>query len=252
MISLIIPCHNEEKYITTLLSSVEKQSLSKSFFEVIIVDNGSNDETYEIVSLFMNVSTMNMKLISEPVMGVSRARNTGARHADHEVLIFLDADNVIPQTFLATVVDKFMDASIGAATIQTLAEENRIIGRFVFWALDKIKAYLGRPFGKSIIRKRLFHRIGGFNENIALGENAELLLRIKQICLREHQQFIHLAEPITCSLRRFDAVGYISVLSKWFPAYLGVWKTSYRTMSDIQKKKHHQKERKLFFRKTVV
>ena len=40
MISLIIPCYNEEDYITKLLKSIEKQTLSKSLFEVIIVDNG--------------------------------------------------------------------------------------------------------------------------------------------------------------------------------------------------------------------
>lgn len=238
MISLIIPCYNEEDYITKLLNSLEKQSLSKSLFEVIIVDNNSKDKTYEKVARFMKTSAMNIKLIAEPVTGVSRARNTGATHARHEILIFLDADNLVSESFLETVSDKFADSSIGASTIKTLAEETSLIGRYVFLSLDMIKYYLGRPFGKSIIRKRIFNLSGGFNENVALGENPELLIRIKKICLGKNKKFIHLTEPITCSLRRFDEVGYISVLSKWFPPYIGLWGTSYRTMSDIQKINH--------------
>lgn len=74
----------------------------------------------------MKCSEINIKLISEPVMGVSRARNTGASHADHEILVFLDADNLISDLFLETVFYKFTDTSIGAATIKTLAEQNSI------------------------------------------------------------------------------------------------------------------------------
>ncbi len=240
MISLIIPCYNEEDYITNLLKSIEKQTLSKSLFEVIIVDNGSKDETYKRVTRFMESSEINIKLISEPVMGVSRARNTGASHAEHDILVFLDADNLISDLFLEKLFSKFTDTSIGAATIKTLAEEKSIIGRSVFVILDLIKYYMGRPFGKSIIRKRIFNLSGGFNESIALGENPELLIRIKQICLRENQKFIHFTEPIRCSLRRFNEVGYVSVLSKWVLPYIGLWGSSYRTMSEIQKIKNQE------------
>lgn len=234
MISLIIPCYNEEDYITKLLNSLEKQTLSKYLFEIIIVDNGSKDETSEKVIRFMKSSKMDIKLIIEPVMGVSRARNTGASHANYDILIFLDADNLISDFFLEKVFSKFTDTSIGAATIKTLAEQNSIIGCLVFVILDMIKYYIRRPFGKSIIRKRIFNLSGGFNESIALGENPELLIRIKKICSNEGKKFIHITESITCSLRRFNELGYISVLSKWFLAYIGLWGSSYKTMSEIQ------------------
>jgi len=235
MFSIIVPCHNEEDYIPLLLKSLEEQILNKKYFEIIIVDNASTDNTKKIVLLIASKSNLNIKLIEEPSLGVSKARNTGAQYANYNILIFLDADNTVSNLFLQNVLYIFNNSSIGASTIKTLAEPTSIKGTYVFIVLEVFKRLLKRPFGKSIVRKEIFELSGGYNEDIKLGENVEFLIRIKHVCTKEKKQFIHCMETINCSLRRFDKLGYIKILSRWLFAYLGYWKMSYQTLPEINK-----------------
>ena len=84
------------------------------------------------------------------------------------------------------------------------------------------------------MRKDIFKLSGGFNDSIQLGENVDLLIRVKKICTIKSKKFLHFTEPITCSLRRFNESGYFSVLLKWFMAYIGFWKQSYKTMEELR------------------
>lgn len=90
LISVIIPCYNEENFIGNTLDSVLTQKNSN--IEIIVVDDGSKDRTREIVSQYAN-SYKNIKYIFQTNSGVSVARNTGIKNSIGEFLIFLDADD---------------------------------------------------------------------------------------------------------------------------------------------------------------
>lgn len=86
-VSVVIPCYNSAKYINQAVSSVLSQTLRP--LEIIVVDDGSTDETPEILASFGN----SIKIIRQTNSGVSAARNKGIEAARGEFISFLDADD---------------------------------------------------------------------------------------------------------------------------------------------------------------
>lgn len=87
--SIIIPCYNEEKDIYRCLNSIYEQTLSKEKYEVIVIDDGSNDSSISIIKQFES------KLFCSNRLGVGGARNVGINNAKGEYIILLDADDYL-------------------------------------------------------------------------------------------------------------------------------------------------------------
>ncbi|EPL1602603.1 glycosyltransferase family 2 protein [Acinetobacter baumannii] len=95
LISIIIPAYNASKTICKTLESLSKQN--RSDFEVLIIDDGSTDDTYEICKDYINQKE-NFKLIKQKNKGVSSARNLGLRSASGDYIVFIDADDFLSNT----------------------------------------------------------------------------------------------------------------------------------------------------------
>ncbi|MGU0039174.1 glycosyltransferase family 2 protein [Citrobacter freundii complex sp. 2025EL-00176] len=103
--SIIIPLYNKGQYISKTLESLFKQTFQD--FEVIVVNDGSTDNGPSLVN---QVADERVKLICQGNQGVSVARNTGAKHAVGDFLVFLDADDVYLDNALAHfsfLIDRF-------------------------------------------------------------------------------------------------------------------------------------------------
>ena len=111
LLSVIIPVYNLENYILNALQSLENQTLSISLFEVIIIDDGSMDNSFEIISDYMLVSKLKIKLYTQKNAGVSSARNMGMKNATGDYLYFLDGDDYIANDFLELIKDE-VDKSV--------------------------------------------------------------------------------------------------------------------------------------------
>jgi hypothetical protein len=99
LISIIIPAYNAEKYLTSCLSSIEQQTYQN--FEVIIIDDGSNDFTGDICDAFATKDTR-FKVIHQKNQGVSVARNKGIEKARGEYIAFIDSDDKITPEYLSS------------------------------------------------------------------------------------------------------------------------------------------------------
>jgi glycosyltransferase involved in cell wall biosynthesis len=86
LVSVIIPCYNQAHFLSEAIESVLAQSYTH--FEIVVVDDGSIDNTSE-----MAVHYPEVRCIRQDNQGLSRARNTGLRHSRGEYLVFLDADD---------------------------------------------------------------------------------------------------------------------------------------------------------------
>lgn len=161
-VSLIIPTYNEEKDIKECLDSLSKQSYKD--LEVIIVDDGSTDNTQNIIKDFVSFK-QNHK-------GAGAARNLGAKHAKGEILVFVDAD----MTFDGKFVEKLIQPIIKKEAIGTFSKEEYLANKDNIWA---VCWNLNRGFTKdrmhprnypdtqkvfrAILRSE-FEKIGGFDE----------------------------------------------------------------------------------------
>lgn len=96
-LSVIIPTYNESKDIAECLESLDTQTYKD--FEVIIVDDGSTDQTIEIVKNY-HPHSFKMMLLNQRHLGPALARNLGAKKAQGEILIFVDADMTFDKKFL--------------------------------------------------------------------------------------------------------------------------------------------------------
>lgn len=104
LLSIIVPCYNAERTLQRCLSSIYDQGVSPTLFEVIAVDDGSQDATSHILKE-CQAANVNFKLISQRNQGVSAARNSALNVASGRFCIFLDADDVLGQHTLKDLVD---------------------------------------------------------------------------------------------------------------------------------------------------
>lgn len=229
LFSIIIPAYNEKKVVLNLLESLKKQRFDKNKFEIIIVNNNSTDKTRDSVLQFKKYNTnLQISLVEEARPGVCMTRNTGGRSGKGKVLIFLDADNIVPVNFLNDVYRKVFIENYAAGTIKILPIEKSLRGYIVFSILEFIKCAIKRPFGKSFVKKEIFSAVNGFDEKRQyLGTNLDFLIRVKKYIKKRRMRMTHISNPIYTSLRRFEEDGYVNILSKWGLAYLGFKKVHY-------------------------
>ena len=200
LISIVIPVHNSAKYLDKCLSALEK-SIYKDF-EVIAIDDASDDDSAEICS------KRGVKLYKlEKRSGPAFARNCGVEFSNGSIIIFIDSDVLVTPTTLEEIVDKFKDNPEMAALFGSydadpyekdfLSQYKNLIHHFVhqqskseantFWA------------GCGAIKKSIFLELGGFDGEkypTSSIEDIELGYRIRKaeykICLDNDIQVKHL------------------------------------------------------------
>lgn len=106
MISIIVPCYNAAKYLDECLMSISKQSYQN--WETICVNDGSRDNTLEIIEKFAN-KDQRFTVISQENQGVAVARNNALKICKGEYICFVDSDDVIEPDFLETLVNMMDD-----------------------------------------------------------------------------------------------------------------------------------------------
>ena len=187
MFSVIIPLYNKAPYIAKAIESVLGQTYRD--FEVIVIDDGSTDQSLEVAKTFENKS---ITIISQPNSGVSTARNNGVKLAKHPYICFLDADDWWHPTFLEEMkrlITDFPDAGIygsGYYIVKNGKERIAPIGvpqGFERGIIDYCEVYaktLCMPIwtGAVIVPKNIFDEEGGFKSQLKLGEDFDLWIRI--------------------------------------------------------------------------
>lgn len=111
LLSFVIPCYNSENTIYSTLNSLNQLNKLKNCIEVIVVNDGSTDNTIEIINDFFLKGVFIFKIKSQPNMGLSEARNNGFRLARGKYIWFLDSDDQIeitePNKFKQTLIKDY-------------------------------------------------------------------------------------------------------------------------------------------------
>ncbi len=180
-ISVIIPAYNSEKTILQTIEAIKKQEGLAEKPEIIVVDDGSKDNTFNLLK-----GTDGIIAITQKNSGPATARNNGAKTATGSILVFTDSDTVPNKDWLQKLTKPFNDSDLMAST-GTYSIENKdsklalLIQTEIEYKHSKYKDFIA--FGGTYnlaIRKEIFDRIGGFNEEYksASGEDVDICYKI--------------------------------------------------------------------------
>ena len=192
-ISVIIPCLNEGEYIAKTLRQVN--SLSGNF-EVIVVDGGSSDKTYQIAAEFEQV-----KIFSSP-KGRSFQMNKGAEKATGEILLFLHADTFLPENAYNLISTSMCEKGAVAGSFKLRLDQRHWLMNFYCWLSKFNLSFFTYGDHGIFIRKSIFEKIKGYKE-IPFMEDVEILKRIKK-----EGRFKKLNSAVISSSRRFKKIGF--------------------------------------------
>lgn len=201
-VSVVIPAYNEEQRlpetlerITTALSVVVRPS------EIIVVDNDSRDGTKRIAEAF------GANVVLEKEHNIARVRNAGAKNSTGDVLIFIDADTLVPDMLFQRIVAAMEDEKCCGGAVAVEYEEFRrkwmkfYLAGWEFW---------GRLFNMAqgaaqFCRKSAFEELKGYDQTIFMGEDVEFYWRLAEYAKR-NESYLHFVEQpkVKTSTRRFD------------------------------------------------
>jgi glycosyltransferase involved in cell wall biosynthesis len=183
-VSVIIPTYQSGKYITQAVDSVLSQSFGD--YEIIIVDDGSTDDTHRI--LYPYLSSGKIRLITQPNRGPAAARNNGMKNSIAEYVAFLDADDLWQSEKLEKQVT-FLNQN---PSIDLIYSDATIFSETQNWskthfelsppAKDRVFENLFIrnfiPLLTTLVRRKVIEEVNGFDESFFGPEDYDLWLRL--------------------------------------------------------------------------
>jgi len=230
-IAVVIPCFNAERYLAAALESVLCQSLPPA--EILVVDDGSSDGSCQVAERY----APRVRCVSRQNGGVSSARNAGISLTRAKYLLFLDADDLLLPDALETLALTLAakpEAGVAFGLFEPFEEQSGKVlppPPYISQQIEKVPhvplpggGYLFTenlfspllrgsfiPMGGTMVRRRVFEKVGSFDEEFRVGEDRDLWLRatvvfpfvcVKRVVMRRrlhdsnltgkrHQQLYH-------------------------------------------------------------
>lgn len=218
--SVIVPTLNEEKTIRACLASLRDQDFRGSF-EVIVSDGHSTDKTVSIARRMAD------KVVFEEKHVIAAGRQAGAKAARGRVLVFTDADVVLPRNWLAELVKPFGNGGVASVHGNVLLNDASLaenaLCRFFFPPYFWVSNALGFPSGAGsnmAVSRKAFKAVDGFDTSLVTGEDIDLQKRV-----RSFGKTVFNPQAVAfVSVRRVRSWGYPRFVSfhakNWFRIHL--------------------------------
>lgn len=185
-VTVLIPAFNEEHSIEPTLNSILASDYPKDRLEVIVIDDGSTDHTYEIAKRFIS---KNVKVFTKKNGGKGTALNFAIGKSSGEIVFSMDADTFVEPDSLKKMVRYFKNEKVMCVTpaitlykpkgiLQGIQAIEYLTGIFLRKTFSYLNAVHITPGAFSAYRKTFFEKYGGYDEN-NLTEDLELALRIQ-------------------------------------------------------------------------
>ncbi len=203
MISFVIPAHNEEALLGRAITSIrESAKAAGEAYEIIVVNDASADGTATVAQQNGAV------LVHVELRRISAVRNAGACHAKGDVLIFVDADTVLPSPTLQAALALLRAGGVGGGASVAWDETCPIWGRLLLRVGNEIARVLRWAAGCFVfVRRDVFEEVGGFDETYYVGE--EIIL---SSALKRKGRFVVLRQPVITSARKVHLYGKFEMM----------------------------------------
>ena len=193
MISVIIPAYNEERLLGRTLYRAKTSALATGRpYELVVVDDGSTDGTVRVAE------SAGARVVKVELRHIAAARNAGARSSRGDVLVFLDADTLLPALTLRAAIAAVEQGASGGGAVVEFDGDMGMVGRLcvVLWNV------LSRQFHWAagcfmFAHREAFDAIGGFDERYYISEEIHFSAALGKL-----GRFAILRESVTTSSRK--------------------------------------------------
>ncbi len=205
LLSIVIPAFNEAAYLGETLASLNR---AKAFLqhekniqaEIIVVDNDSHDATADVAR------AGGAAVATERQHNVGKVRNSGMQVSQGDVLIFVDADTIVPEKLLARIADTMSELSCFGGAVDTDYRPRRRTLRVYLQCWRVIGKILGMAQGATqFCRRDVFFALNGYDETLFMGEDVDFYWRLKKFAAGKNARAVFIEDlRVVPSARRFD------------------------------------------------
>lgn len=211
-VSVVIPCYNDKDYIQETVQSVLNQTFQD--FEIIIVDDGSNEATKKVLSSFND----KIKIVTQHNQGSSSARNSGIKEAKANYILIIDGDDTVEKTFLEKAIE-ILDNNPTICAVSSycnlFVNTNTITHRHMPKG-GGVTNFLfdNNSVSFALIRKKCWETIGGYDEQMKNGfEDWEFW-----ISMTKKGQKVHIIEEFLFNYRQKEQNSVDKKAKKYYRA----------------------------------
>jgi glycosyltransferase involved in cell wall biosynthesis len=190
LVSVIIPCFDQGQFLAEAVASARSQTYKN--IEIVVVDDGSAEPVKNILAT-LEKHPVEVRLFEHPSRrGSSAARNTAVKHSNGELILPLDADDLLAPTFLErTTAILRNDPAISCVytDMQLFGDQSYLHKPDV----SLISSLSGVPSPACVLyRRAVYDTVGGYREHIHAGEDTDFAIRSMQLSFK----YMHLEEPL--------------------------------------------------------
>ena len=190
LVSIVVPAYNEQKNITPTLTSLTRLNYPRDRLEIIVVNDGSTDNTKSLVNEFRaKHKSFDIKLINKKNSGKGSALNMGLEMSKGEFFVCLDADSIATEYALEKILPHFTQDNIAAVLPLLKVDRPKNLWQKMQWLEYIVNMFYKRLMSRldcihvapgpfSVYRKDVLKKIGGFDEG-NLTEDLEISLRLQ-------------------------------------------------------------------------
>jgi glycosyltransferase involved in cell wall biosynthesis len=196
MISIVVPTHNRARLLPRAITSIQNQSFAD--WELIVVDDGSTDDTQAIIEPFLRDSRVRFHFKKNS--GAAHSRNVGVELAAGNIITFLDSDDEALPNWLERMSSAMgNDTGVVCCGLERYDET----GKFI----DALKPESMAPFfsdtvgrftngGVFMMRREVFLAIGGFDPELESSQHTEMSFRLIPYLRKHNLSIVNLMEPL--------------------------------------------------------
>ncbi len=234
LISVCIPARNEEKLIGECLSSIraaEKQLGAP--VEIVVCLNRCTDRTEEIALAH------GAKIVREDAKNLSKIRNAAARAATGRILVTIDADSRMTPNMLVEVRKRIDTGRVVGGGVQIRLERYSVGIVLSMVMVGVVAVFSGVSGGMFWLLREDFFAVGGFDEEVLIGEDVAFAFRIKKFGKRTGRKFREIRNAhIVTSCRKFDKFGdwyLLNPVELWKLAHVRDQTVADRTWYEVER-----------------